>query len=81
MELIQNPYRSLKDLGTVDEMKEKCGRGKRLIITDAITAEGPIKDALWIFKASKASEENNVKRGQSIKKMPQRRRRRQKASG
>ena len=55
LESIQNPYRSLKDFGTVGETKEKCGKGKRLIITNAITAEGPIKDALWIFKASKTS--------------------------
>ena len=68
LESIQNPYRSLKDFGTVGETKEKCGKGKRLIITDAITSEGPIKDALWIFKASKTSKERSVKRGQSIRK-------------
>ena len=68
LELIQNPYRSLKDFGTVGETKEKCGKGKRLIITDAIISEGPIKDALWIFKASKTSKEKSVKRGQSIRK-------------
>ena len=68
MESIQNPYRSLKDFGTVGETKEKCGKGKRLIITDAITSEGPIKDALWIFKASKTSKEESEKRGQSIRK-------------
>ena len=38
LESIQNHYRSLKDFGTVGETKEKCGKGKRLIITDAITA-------------------------------------------
>ena len=68
MESIQNPYKSLKDFGTVGATKEKCGKGKRFIITDAITAEGPIKMGLWIFKASKTSEEKNVKRGQSIRK-------------
>ena len=67
LESIQNPYRSLKDFGTVGETKEKCGKGKRLIITDAITSEGPIKDALWIFKASKPSKEKSVKRGQIIR--------------
>ena len=56
LESIQNPYRSLKDFGTVGETKEKCGKGKRWIITDAITSEGPIKDALWIFKASRTSK-------------------------
>ena len=35
---IQNPYRSFKDFGTAGEMKEKCGKRKRLIIMDAITA-------------------------------------------
>ena len=68
LESIQNPYRSLKDFGTVGETKEKCGKGKRLIITDAITSEGPIKDALWIFKASETSKEKSMKRGQSIRK-------------
>ena len=56
LESIQNPYRSLKDFGTVGETKENCGMGKRLIITDTITSEGPIKDALWILKASKTSK-------------------------
>ena len=42
LESFQNPYRSLKDFGTVGETKEKCGKGKRLIITDAITAEGDL---------------------------------------
>ena len=44
LESIQSPYRSLKDFGTVGETKEKCGKGKTLIITDGIAAEGPIKD-------------------------------------
>ena len=40
-----------------------------MIITDAITSEGPVKDALWIFKASKTYlRKQNVKRGQSIRK-------------
>ena len=72
LESIQNPYRSLKDCGTVGEAKAKCGKEKRLIIiTDTITAEEPIKDALWIFKASKTSKEKNVKRGQLRKECPE----------
>ena len=58
----------MKDFGTVGETKEKCGKGKRLIITDAITAEGPIQSALWIFKASKTSEEKKCKKGSKYKK-------------
>ena len=72
----------MKDFGTIGETKEKCGKGKRMIITDAITAEGPIKDALWIFKASKTSEEKKCKKGSKYKKkLPRRHRRRQKVSG
>ena len=72
----------MKDFGTVGETEGKCGKGKRLIITDAITSEGPIKDALWIFKASKTSEEKKCKKGSKYeKKFPRRRGRRQKVSG
>ena len=81
MKSIRNPYRSLKDFGTVGETKEKCGKRKRLIIIDAITAEGQSKMRCGYFKHQKHLRKKS-KRDQSIrKKLPQKRRRRQKACG
>ena len=36
---------------TVGCTKTQVGKGKRLIITDAMTQNGPVDGGLWIFKA------------------------------
>ena len=40
----------LSDL-TVGCTKEMTGKGRRLIISDAMTESGPVRGALWMFKA------------------------------
>ena len=57
MEALQNPRRSIADYGTVGCTKDLMGRGKRLIIVDCITENGPIPGALWTF-----STESKTKR-------------------
>ena len=32
--------------------KEVTGKGRRLIISDAMTDSGPVREALWMFNAS-----------------------------
>ena len=49
LEALQNPRRSIADYGTVGCTKDLMGRGKRLIIADCITENGPIPRALWTF--------------------------------
>ena len=48
---------SIADYGTVGCTKDLTGRGKRLIIVDCITENGPIPGALWTF-----STESKTKR-------------------
>ena len=36
---------------TVGCTKEMTGKGRRLIISDAMTESGPVRGALWMFKA------------------------------
>ena len=58
LEALQNPRRSIADYGTVGYMKDLMGRGKRLIIVDCITENGPIPGALWTFSTkSKTNRE------------------------
>ena len=57
LEALQNHRRSIADHGTVSCTKDLMGRGKRLIIVDCITENGPIPGALWTF-----STESNTKR-------------------
>ena len=52
LEAFQNPHRSVADYGTVGCTKDLMGRGKRLIIVDCITENGPIPGALWTFSTS-----------------------------
>ena len=47
LEALQNPRRSIADYGTVGCTKDLMGRGRRLIIVDCITENGPISGALW----------------------------------
>ena len=47
LEALQNPRRSIADYGTVGCKNDFMGRGKRLIIVDCITENGPIPGALY----------------------------------
>ena len=57
LEELQNPRQSIADYGTIACTKDLMGRGKRLIIVDCITENGPIPGALWTF-----STESKTKR-------------------
>ena len=46
LEALQNLRRSIADYGTIGCTKNLTGRGKRLIIVDCITENGPIPGAL-----------------------------------
>ena len=39
--------------------KEMTGKGRRLIISDAMTVSGPVRGALWMFKAKEKREKLN----------------------
>ena len=50
--LKETNLRSLRLSGlTVGCTKEMTGKGRRLIISDAMTESGPVRGALWMFKA------------------------------
>ena len=50
--LKEKNLRSLRLSGlTVGCTKEMTGKGRRLIISDAMTESGPVRGALWLFKA------------------------------
>ena len=49
LKALENPRRSIHDYGTVGCTKDPVGRGKRLIIVDCITEDGPVPGALWTF--------------------------------
>ena len=50
--LKEKNLRSLRLSGlTVGCSKEMTGKGRRLIISDAMTESGPVRGALWMFKA------------------------------
>ena len=46
LEALENPRRSLLEYGTVGTTKCSTGKGKRLIIVDCITENGPVPGAL-----------------------------------
>ena len=54
LEALENPRgrRSLLEYGTVGTTKCSTGKGKRLIIVDCITENGPVPGALWTFSAA-----------------------------
>ena len=61
LEALQNPHRSIADYGTVGCTNDLMGRGKRLMIVDCITENGPIPGALWTFPTeSKTKREENM---------------------
>ena len=59
--LKEKNLRSLRLSGlTVGCTKEMTGTGRRLIISDAMTESGPVRGALWMFKADgKRKKEKN----------------------
>ena len=56
MKALENPRRSVHDYGTVGCTKDPVGRGKRLIIVDCITEDGPVPGALWAFSTQTTSK-------------------------
>ena len=61
LKALENPRHSLLKYGTVGTTKCSTGKGKRLIIVDCITENGPVPGALWTFSAeSKPKQEKEV---------------------
>ena len=56
LKILENPRRSIKEYGTVGCTKDNVGKGKRIIIVDCITENGPVPGALWIFSAGSKSQ-------------------------
>ena len=56
LKALENPRRSIHDYGTVGCTKDPVGRGKRLIIVDCITEDGPAPGALWTFSTQATSK-------------------------
>ena len=46
----------VKEYGTVGCTKDNVGKGKRIIIVDCITENGPVPGDLWIFSAGSKSQ-------------------------
>ena len=55
LKALENPRRSIKEYRTVGCTKD-VGKGKRIIIVDCITENGPVPGALWIFSAGSKSQ-------------------------
>ena len=53
---LTNPRRSIQEFRTVAGTKDKVGKGKRIIIVDCITENGPVPGALWIFTTDSKSQ-------------------------
>ena len=61
LKALENPYHSLPEYITVGTTKCSTGKGKRLIIVNSITENGPLSGALWTFSAeSKPKQEKQV---------------------
>ena len=56
LKALENSRRSIHDYGTVGCTKDPVGRGKRLIIVDCITEDGPVPGALWTFSTQTTSK-------------------------
>ena len=63
LETLKEKYlRSLRLSGlTVGCTKEMTGKGRRLIISDAMTESGPVRGALWMFKADGKGKKRKIK--------------------
>ena len=51
LKALENLRRSIKEFGSVGCTKDNVGKGKRVIIVDCMTENGPVPGALWIFSA------------------------------
>ena len=61
LDALENPRHLLLEYGTVGTTKCSTGKGKRLIIVDCITENGPVPGAVWAFSAeSKPKQEKEV---------------------
>ena len=66
LKALENPRHSIKENRTVGCTKDNVGKGKRIIIVDCITENGPVPGAVWIFSAGlrsqrkRASERNSL---------------------
>ena len=59
--LKEKNLRSLRLSGlTVGCTKEMTGKGRRLIISDAMTESGPVRGALWMFKADGKGKKRKI---------------------
>ena len=59
--LKEKNLRSLRLSGlTVGCTKEMTGKGRRLIISDAMTESGPVRGALWVFKADGKGKKRKI---------------------
>ena len=59
--LKEKNVRSLRLSGlTVGCTKEMTGKGRRLIISDAMTESGPVRGALWMFKADGKGKKRKI---------------------
>ena len=59
--LKEKNQRSLRLSGlTVGCTKEMTGKGKTLIISDAMTENGPVRGALWMFKADSKGKKRKI---------------------
>ena len=56
LKALENLRRSIKEYGTIGCTKDNVGKGKRIIIVDCITEDGPVPGALWIFSAGSKSQ-------------------------
>ena len=56
LKALENLRRSIKEYGTVGCTKDNVGKGKRIIIVDCMTENGPVPGALWIFSAGSKSQ-------------------------
>ena len=56
LKALENPRCSIHDYGNVGCTKDPVGRGKRLIIVDCITEDGPVHGALWTFSTQTTSK-------------------------
>ena len=64
LKALENPRRSIKEFGSVGCTKDIAGKGKRIIIVDCITENGPVPGALWIFSAD--GQEKKVKKQEKL---------------
>ena len=56
LKTLENPRRSIHDYGTIVCTRDPVGKGKRLIIVDCITEDGPVPGALWTFSTQTTSK-------------------------